>query len=208
MIPGMTEATFWFDPICPWAWMTSRWMLEVEQVRPVTTRWRVMSLAVLNEGRDLPEGYRALLERAWTPVRVVTAARLAHGDDVVLPLYTAIGERVHPGGESDYHVACAGALAEVGLPAELLAAADTDELDAELRAELALAMAPVGMDVGTPTIHVPGPDGSTIGFFGPVLTPTPRGEDAGRLWDGVLAVASTPGFFELKRSRTADPDFS
>ncbi len=204
----MTEATFWFDPICPWAWVTSRWMLEVEAVRPVTVRWRVMSLAVLNEGRDLPEGYRAMLDRAWGPVRVLTAARLAHGDDVVLPLYTAMGEQLHPGGLSDYPLVCAKALAEVGLPATLGEAADSDALDGELRAELERAMAPVGMDVGTPTIHVPGPDGTTLGFFGPVLTPVPRGEAAGRLWDGVLAVAGTPGFFELKRSRTEEPDFS
>jgi hypothetical protein len=204
----MHDAGFWFDPVCPWAWMTSRWMLEVEVVRPVRTRWHVMSLAVLNEGRDLPDGYADLMARAWGPVRVLTAARLAHGDDVILPLYTAMGTRIHPGGRTDYLQVSAEALAEVGLPGDLIAAAGTDAHDEQLRAEHHRGMDPVGMDVGTPVIHVPGSDGSTIAFFGPVVTPTPRGEAAGRLWDGVLAVAGTPGFFELKRTRTTGPDFS
>jgi hypothetical protein len=208
MIGAMTTADFWFDPICPWAWMTSRWMLEVEQVRPVQTRWHTMSLAVLNEGRELPEKYVDLMGRAWGPVRVLTAARLEHGDGVILPLYTAMGTRIHPGGREDLTEVCAEALAEVGLPARLLDTADSDALDEELRAEHHRGMDPVGMDVGTPVIHVPGPQGSTIAFFGPVVTPTPRGDAAGTLWDGVLAVAGTPGFFELKRTRTAGPDFS
>ncbi len=204
----MTDVDFWFDPICPWAWMTSRWMLEVETVRDARARWHTMSLAVLNEGRDLPDDYRDLMARAWGPVRVLTAARRQHGDEVTLPLYTAMGTRIHPGGRSDFAEICAEALAEVGLPAELCAAADTDALDAELRAEHHRGMAPVGLDVGTPVIHVPGPEGTTIAFFGPVVTPTPRGDAAGQLWDGVLAVAGTPGFFELKRTRTAAPDFN
>ncbi|HET7901125.1 MAG TPA: DsbA family protein [Candidatus Nanopelagicales bacterium] len=200
-------ADFWFDPVCPWAWITSRWMLEVQQVRPVETRWHVMSLAVLNDGRDLPEDYREFLTTAWGPVRVITAARLAHGDDVVLPLYTAMGTRFHVQGEGDRAAVIRDALADVGLPAELAAAADTDEYDDQLRRTHHEGMDAVGMDVGTPVIHVPGHDGQTIAFFGPVVTPIPRGEAAGRLWDGTLLVAETPGFYEIKRTRTVGPSF-
>lgn len=201
----MTErvlADFWFDPLCPWAWLTSRWMLEVEQVRPVSVRWHVMSLAVLNEGRDLDPDYARAMDRAWGPVRVITAARLAHGDDVVLPLYTAIGTRLHPQGRTDLEAVVADALAEVGLPAGLAEAMNTTDVDDELRRSHGAGMEPVGTDVGTPVIHVEG-----AAFFGPVVTPAPRGEAAGRLWDGVRLVTGTPGFFELKRSRDTSPSF-
>lgn len=195
-------ADFWFDPMCPWAWMTSRWMGEVEQVRDVTVRWHVMSLAVLNEDRDLPADYRALMDRAWGPVRVVTAARAEHGDDVVKPLYDAIGTRLHPGGRDDDEAILAEALAEVGLPAELARYAHEDTYDEQLRASHAEGIARVGEDVGTPVVAFAG-----TAFFGPVVTPAPRGEAAGRLWDGCVLVASTPGFFELKRTRTQGPVF-
>lgn len=198
---------FWFDPICPWAWLTSRWILEVEQVRPIEVRWHVMSLAVLNEGREIPPEYADLMAKAWGPVRVVIAARDQHGDDIVGPLYTEIGTRIHPGGQ-DYVEAVRGAVAALGLPESLLAAADADERDAVLRASHAEAIELVGDDVGTPVIALPGPDGGDrVAFFGPVVTPTPRGEAAGRLWDGAVLVAATPGFYELKRSRTEEPRF-
>ena len=200
-----TPVEFWFDPICPWAWMTSRWVLEAQQVRPISVTFKVMSLAVLNEGRDLPEPYGEMMKRAWGPVRVVIAARELHGQDVVLPLYTAIGTRVHPGGEGDFAAAVEGALVEVGLPADLARYADSDEYDEQLRASHAEAISRVGDDVGTPVIAVGGADGPA--FFGPVITPAPKGEAAGTLWDGVLAVASTPGFYELKRSREVGPIF-
>jgi len=195
-------ADFWFDPMCPWAWMTSRWIGEVEKVRDITVRWHVMSLAVLNEGRDLPEDYRALLDNAWTPVRLVVAARQEHGDDVVKPLYDAIGTRIHPGGRTDYETILAEALDEVGLPAALLETARTDRYDAELRASHREGIDRVGEDVGTPVVAF-----GDVAFFGPVVTPAPKGEDAGRLWDGCVLVASTPGFYELKRTRTQGPVF-
>ena len=196
-----SAAEFWFDPLCPWAWMTSRWMMEVEKVRPVDVTWSVMSLSVLNEGRDLTEDYRATMDKGWGPVRVVIAARRDHGEGVVKPLYDAIGTRIHLGGE-DYHDAVVGGLADVGLPADLVRFEDSDEVDDLLRASHERGIGLVGDDVGTPVVAVDG-----VAFFGPVVTPTPRGEAAGRLWDGCVLVAGTPGFYELKRSRTAGPSF-
>jgi len=200
-------ADFWFDPLCPWAWMTSRWMLEVEGVRAVRVRWRVMSLAVLNEGRDLPEEYIELMSKAWGPVRVVIAAQQQVGDDVVLPLYTAMGNRIHLEGRTDYDAIIREALAEAGLPAALADVAMTTEVDDELRISHQSGISLVGQDVGTPVVAFPGPDGEPVAFFGPVVTPAPKGEVAGRLWDGCVLVAGTPGFFELKRSRDEEPMF-
>ena len=197
-----TSAEFWFDPLCPWAWMTSRWMMEVEQVRPVDVTWSVMSLAVLNEGRDLPEEYRAMMDRAWGPVRVIMAAKEEYGDKVVKPLYDAMGTRIHLGGEKDYAKVIVPALEEVGLPVELAEFADTDAHDDRLKASHQRGIDLVGDDVGTPVIAVDG-----VAFFGPVVSPAPKGEAAAKLWDGCVLVAGTPGFFELKRSRTVGPIF-
>ncbi|CAN5223566.1 DsbA family protein [soil metagenome] len=192
----------WFDPLCPWAWMTSRWITEVEKVRDIEVRWHVMSLAVLNEGRDLPEDYRTLLDGAWGPVRVVVAAASLHGDEVVAPLYTALGTRRHPGGRTDTEAIIAESLAEVGLPADLARFATSDEFDVQLRASHQRAIDLVGDEVGTPVVAFNG-----TAFFGPVITPAPRGEAAGRLWDGFALITSVPGFYELKRTRTQDPIF-
>jgi protein-disulfide isomerase-like protein with CxxC motif len=196
------HAELWFDPLCPWAWMTSRWMVEVQKVRPVDVTWNLMSLAVLNEGRDLPADYRRLMDEAWGPVRVLTAARQARGDEVLKPMYDAIGTRLHPGGRTDRTAVVAEALAEVGLPAELLAAAGTDVHDEALRSSHQRAVDLVGDDVGTPVIAIDG-----AAFFGPVMTPAPTGEEAGRLWDGFVLVTGVPGFYELKRTRTQGPIF-
>ncbi|AQA11874.1 DsbA family protein [Streptomyces samsunensis] len=204
-----TPADFWFDPLCPWAWMTSRWMLEVEKVRPVEVRWHVMSLAVLNEPKldELPEEYRELLKTAWGPVRVCIAAEQKHGSEVLGPLYTALGTRFHNQGLEKSRETIVAALEEAGLPGDLADYADSDAYDTELRASHKEGIDLVGQDVGTPVIAVPGSDGEQIAFFGPVVTPAPKGEEAAKLWDGTLMVASIPGFYEIKRTRTVGPIF-
>jgi protein-disulfide isomerase-like protein with CxxC motif len=198
-----TRVDFWFDPICPWAWIASRWIHEVTSVRPVTPVWHVMSLSVLNSDKeDLSDRYRELLRTGWGPVRICIAAEQRFGPEVLGPLYTALGTRFHndklPRERSTYEAA----LVEAGLPADLADAADSTEYDEALRASHKEGIERVGYEVGTPIISV---NGTSI--FGPVVSPIPRGEAAAKLWDGVLLIAGTDGFFELKRSRTRDPIF-
>jgi hypothetical protein len=198
-------ADFWFDPLCPWAWITSRWMLEVEQVRPVQTRWHIMSLAYLNlkqhDGEGLSEEYLERMKQAWGPVRICEAAAKAEGDYILGPLYTAIGTRFHNEKRRDAE-ALKEAVTEVGLPESILEAADQSEFDQAIIESHNEGMNQVGIDVGTPVISFEG-----SAFFGPVVTPIPRGEAAGKLWDGVLLVTGTDGFFELKRTRDRSPSF-
>jgi hypothetical protein len=177
-------------------------MTEVAEHRDVDLRWHVMSLAVLNEGRDLPEEYRRLMDDAWAAVRVLVAAARDHGDAVLAPLYTAMGTRRHPGGRTDTDAIIAEALDEVGLPPELAAVGASDAVDDLLRASHAQAIELVGDDVGTPVVAVDG-----VGYFGPVVTPAPTGQAALDLFDGLVAMTRVPGFYELKRSRTVGPQF-
>jgi hypothetical protein len=198
-------ADFWFDPACPYSWITSRWILEVAKVRPVTVRWHVMSLSVLNEGRDVDpegdtEGY------LWAPVRICVAVEQRYGQEALGRLYTAIGNRVHDRAQHEWR-AIPAALADAGLPEELAEAAGSTTYDAAVRASHAEGIGLVGMHVGTPVIAVTGADEGRIAFFGPVISRIPKGEQAARLWDGTLLVAGAPGFHELKGRPHEKPTF-
>ncbi len=200
----MSKADFWFDPACPFAWITSRWMLEVEKVRDVQVEWHVMSLAYLNQDKDdISDEYREFLATAWGPVRVLIAAEQAHGNEVLLPLYTAMGNRIHLEKRDRDRAMVEDSLAEAGLPVSLADAMDDSSYDDAVAKSHHAGMDQVGDDVGTPTISIDG-----TAFFGPVISKAPRGEEAGQLWDGALLLASYPLFFELKRSRTAELDFT
>lgn len=202
---GVTDTTrvdFWFDPSCPWAWMTSRWVDEVAAHRDLDVTWHIMSLAVLNEDQDVSDEYRAFFPRALRYTRLVAAVSEIHGSSYVKPLYDALGTRIHPGARKDVDEIIAESIAEVGLPAETARFADSDEYDEQMRASHFDGIGRVGQDVGTPVIAV-----NDVAFFGPVISPAPKGEVALTLWDGVVAAASYDGFFELKRSRTRGPVF-
>ena len=182
--------------------MTSRWVDEVAEHRDLDVTWHIMSLAVLNENNDVSESYRAFFPRALKYTRLVAAVSELQGAEYVKSLYDALGKRIHPGGSKDPDEVIPAALAEVGLPAELARYADSDEFDPQMRASHFDGINRVGQDVGTPVIAVNG-----VAFFGPVVSPAPKGEQALVLWDGVVAAASYDGFFEIKRTRTREPIF-
>ena len=199
-----TAVDFWFDPLCPWAWMASRWMLEVEKVRDVRTTFHVMSLAVLNSGRDVPDDYQKMMDlEAWIGVRASIAVEQKYGSEALRNFYTALGTRLHLGEEPKTPETVRAALTEVGLDPAIADEAQTDMYDEALHASHHEGMDPVGMDVGTPVIRVNG-----MSMFGPVISPAPKGEAAGDLFDGFVKVTAYSGFFELKRTRTVDPIFA
>ncbi|HJE51824.1 MAG TPA: DsbA family protein [Tessaracoccus flavescens] len=197
-----TQVDMWFDPTCPWAWMTSRWLLEVEKVRDVKVTFHVMSLSVLNEGRDLPADYRAHIDQAWLPARASLLVEERHGSDKLAEFYTELGTRFHPGEEPKTLETVQAALEAVGADADIAEIAQTDANDENLRRSHHEGMDPVGDEVGTPVIRVNG-----MSLFGPVISPAPKGEEAGDLFDGFVKVTAYPGFFELKRTRTVGPIF-
>ena len=199
----MTQVDFWFDPLCPFAWISSRWIREVEQVRDIQVQWHVMSLAYLNKDKDIPDSYREMLAGKEKPVRVAIKIAQEHDNATLGEWYTAVGTRHHNNGEELDREMVAASLADAGLPSDLIEAWDDESLDEAVAKSHHEGMDAVGDDVGTPTIHI---DGSA--FFGPVLSKIPRGADAGQLWDGCVAVAKFPYFYELKRSRTGELDFS
>ncbi|MBO1902909.1 DsbA family protein [Leucobacter weissii] len=200
----MSEAPkveFWFDSVCPWCWMTSRWVDEVARVRGFEVAWHPIALEILNEGQDAGP-YAEIQRQGLRLARVVEATRRRHGEGAVGGLYTGFGTRIHPGGRDDFDAIIAESLAELGLEAGLAETADDGDLDGQLRANTSHAIDIAGPDVGVPIISVDG-----VAFFGPVVTPAPTGELALQLWDGIVAAASVPGFYELKRGRTAGPQF-
>jgi len=197
------KVDMWFDPICPFAWITSRWLLEAAAVRDLEVTWNIMSLAQLNKDREMDEAHKAAFTRSWDAVRLVAAVKEKHGNDAVIALYNAMGTRIHLKKEKVSDELLTAALAEAGLPADLLAIAKDESWNEPMIASHDRAISLVGNDVGTPVVAI-----GDAAFFGPVISPAPKGEQAGRLWDGLALCLEVPGFYELKRARKGGPDFS
>ena len=197
-----TKAEFWFDPMCPWAFITSRWILEVTKVREIEITWNIFSLPHLNKDREMPEKYKAIFANSWSCARIIKSVEKDFGKEKTLPLYTAISTRIHVLKETVSKDLLSDSLKEVGLDSKYLAEMENSDWDKQIIESHERGIKLVGDDVGTPIIAING-----IGFFGPVISPAPKGEEAGKLWDGVVLSASYPGFFEIKRSRTVGPIF-
>jgi hypothetical protein len=198
-----TKAEFWFDPMCPWAFITSRWILEVEKVRDIEVSWNLFSLPHLNKDREMPEKYKAIFANSWACARIIKSVEKDFGKEKTLPLYSAISTRIHVLKETVSKDLLSNSLNEVGLDLKYLAEMENSKWDTQIIESHERGIKLVGDDVGTPIIAVNG-----VGFFGPVISPAPKGEEAGKLWDGISIAAAYPGFFELKRSRTVGPIFN
>jgi len=185
-------------------------MHEVMAIRDVQVEWNVMSLAILNEGQEVPPEYAEAMAAAWGPVRVCIAAELGYAAErpgVVGELYTALGTRLHLQARSDYAQVIEESVAEVGLPSEVAQAAQDPSFDEALKASHDAGARLVGPDAGTPIVAIEDRQGREVGLFGPIMTPAPLGEDAGRMWDGFVLLVQTPGFYEIKRTRDVEPQF-
>lgn len=202
-----TPVDLWIDPSCPYAWMTSQWLRQVEHVRPVEVRYHLMSLYELNQGRELEPEYRKHIDETLAPARVCAAVGVSDGEEALGRLYRAMGKVKHNEGKALDDEGIREALALAGLDESFALAAASDEYDEAMRKSHHEGMDPVGSDVGTPVLHVPRADGSIVAFFGPVIIPAPTGEAAGRLYDGVVMACEYEGLFELKRTRTRKPEF-
>lgn len=208
----MADVDFYFDPVCPWAWLTSRWVMNVQDERPMTVDWKFICLRIVNEDKDYERDFRPGYERGHTRglelLRVAAAARAEVGPETVAPLYTTFGRIIHLDRNAtafDDPAGIAGVLAELGLPAGLGAFATTTDYDDVVRAETVEALDRCGGNIGTPVLTFGPPDGPS--FFGPVINKAPKGAAAVELWDAVTALGSNPHFSELKRSLRGRPDF-
>jgi 2-hydroxychromene-2-carboxylate isomerase len=207
------DAEFFFDPVCPWAWITSRWMTEVASHRGIKVHWNFISLKVLNEGKTLDPDYakRAAVShgRGLRLLRVAAAVRAEKGHEAVHGVYTAFGTVIHPDQMAEVYdkdnKAIAFALKELGHDGALADQADNEDWDAQIRASTALALSRTGKDVGTPIVTYAPPDGPSL--FGPVISHAPKGEEAGELWDHLSYIARNPDFAELKRAIRSRPRF-
>ena len=197
-----TSAQFFFDPACPWTWMTSRWLTEVAENRDLDVRWRPFSLKLKNEEHGLPEQYAAMADATHRALRVMEAIREGEGDDAIGPYYTELGRRIHHDGDNPL-TDLEGALEACGLDPGYIEAADDEKWDETIRASMAEALGAAGDDVGSPILMLRS-DPPTA-FFGPIVSPPPTGQAALDLWDRLSGMADQPSFFELKRSRTEGP---
>ena len=212
----MADLEFFFDPVCPWAWITSRWVTEVEGLRDYDVQWRFISLKFLNADKmdysKMPEGYAEIHAAGTKGLRVAARARAEQGNDAVAAVYTALGTSLHNRDERAKFVAdarghMASLLVAAGLPGEWADDVDNTDHDELIRTETELALERTGKDVGTPILTFRPGRADEGSFFGPVISKIPRGDDAKKLWDAVETIATASGLAELKRSLRAHPSF-